>query len=140
MTAAIAAKKVATILRCVERARAERDAAAADFKRDYTRQDAALLNIIRACEAAVDLANMLIRERRLGVPSDMKDSFRALEQAALIPASLAARLRKMIGFRNIAVHQYQALDIDIVDSVIRTSLADLITFAEAVGPHFADRG
>jgi uncharacterized protein YutE (UPF0331/DUF86 family) len=29
-----------------------------------------------------------------------------------IPNDLAARLRKMIGFRNIAVHQYQQLNID----------------------------
>jgi uncharacterized protein YutE (UPF0331/DUF86 family) len=41
----------------------------------------------------------------------------------------------MIGFRNLAVHRYRALDIGIVESVIRRDLDDALAFAEFVRPH-----
>jgi uncharacterized protein YutE (UPF0331/DUF86 family) len=41
----------------------------------------------------------------------------------------------MIGFRNLAVHQYRELDLDIFEAVIRKNLDDLLAFAEAVRPH-----
>lgn len=134
----ITAKKIATIMRCIERARSEYAQAGDAFKQDFTRQDAAILNVTRACEAAIDLANMLIRKRRLGVPSDARESFALLERGGLIPAELSGGLQRMIGFRNIAVHQYQDLDLDIVESIIREKLDDLLTFAETVRSYLAD--
>ncbi|MGH8261655.1 MAG: type VII toxin-antitoxin system HepT family RNase toxin [Steroidobacteraceae bacterium] len=132
------AKKIATIVRCVDRAREEYAGAAGSFRTDHSRQDAAILNVMRACEAAVDLANMLVRKRRLGLPSDMKESFALLERGGLIPAQLCERMQKMIGFRNIAVHDYHALNLDIVEAVIGKHLGELLTFAEAVRPHLTD--
>lgn len=130
-----AAKKIATIVRCIDRARDEYAKSAGRFKKNYSRQDAAVLNVMRACEAAVDLANMLIRKRRLGLPSDMKESFALLERGGLITPELSARMQKMVGFRNTAVHDYQALNIDIVEAVIKKNLNDLLELAEAVRPH-----
>lgn len=127
-----AARKIAAIVHCVERARFEYAQAGHDFKRNFTRQDAAVLNITRACESAIDLANMLIRKRRIGIPGDARESFALLERARIIDPALSSVLQKVVGFRNIAVHQYQDLDLDIVDSVIRKNLDDLLGFAEIV--------
>ena len=104
------------------------------FNQSFTHQDAAILNVTRACEAAVDLANMLVRKRRLGVPAESRESFILLEQSKVIAPELSARLRKLIGFRNIAVHQYQDLDLNIVEAVIRDSLDDLLALAEVLRP------
>ncbi|MEP7245708.1 MAG: DUF86 domain-containing protein [Gammaproteobacteria bacterium] len=134
----VSAKKIATIVRSVERARAEYAQAGVAFKQDFTRQDAAVLNVTRACEAAIDLANMLVRKQRLGVPGDTRESFALLERGALIPPPLSGSLRRMIGFRNVAVHQYQELDLDIVEAVIRDRLDDLLRFAEVVRPHLSE--
>ncbi|SFF64519.1 Uncharacterized conserved protein YutE, UPF0331/DUF86 family [Fontimonas thermophila] len=134
----VAARKIATLMRCVERARSEHAAAGAAFRTDYTRQDAALINVTRACEAAIDLANMLIRKHRLGVPAESRESFALLERAGIIPPELSARLQSMVGFRNIAIHQYQNLDLDIVETVIRERLDDLIALAEAVRPRLGE--
>jgi uncharacterized protein YutE (UPF0331/DUF86 family) len=92
-----------------------------------------VLNVTRACEAAIDLANMLIRTRRLGVPGDTRESLALLERGGLIPADLSRSLQGMVGFRNIAVHQY--LDLNIVESVIKKGLDDLLILAETVRPH-----
>jgi uncharacterized protein YutE (UPF0331/DUF86 family) len=134
----IGARKIATIERCIARAREEFKEAGSAFKQDYTRQDAAVLNVTRACEAAIDLANILIRKGRLGVPGDAKESFALLERGKVISAELSVRLQKMIGFRNVAVHQYQDLDLDIVATVIRSNLDDLLLFAENVRSQLGD--
>lgn len=131
----IAASKIASIARSVSRARSEYAEASQTFRQNFTRQDAAILNVMRACESAVDLANIVVRTRKLGVPKDMKGSFALLEGSQLITHELSSRLQKMIGFRNIAVHQYQELDLDILEAVIRDGLEDLLEFAEIVRPH-----
>ncbi|HMN44176.1 MAG TPA: DUF86 domain-containing protein [Povalibacter sp.] len=128
----IAARKLAALERCVERARNEHELAGGNFRNDFTRQDAAILNVTRACEAAIDLANMAIRKHRLGVPGDAREGFALLERGGLVSSDLSARLQRMVGFRNIAVHQYQDLDIDIAESVIRDGLDDLLVFSEGI--------
>lgn len=65
--------------------------AGSDFKTNYLLQDAAVLNIIRACETALDLANMLIRRRRLGIPSESRESFGILVREQLLERSLGSR-------------------------------------------------
>ena len=73
--------KAATIERCVRRAREEYAADPASFATNFTRQDAAILNIQRACEAALDMGQHLIRRERLGVPQSARDVFALLAQA-----------------------------------------------------------
>lgn len=116
------------IERCIKRARDEL-AASTDFGVDYTRQDAAILNVERACEAAIDIANRIIRLRGLGAPTSSRDGFAALVAGGVIEQDLSDRLVRMIGFRNLAVHQYHKLDITIVRAVIEKSLDDLLEFS-----------
>jgi len=124
--------KAAIIERCIARAREEYAKDPASFGADFTRQDAAVLNIQRACEAALDMGQYLIRRERLGVPQSMRDVFALLAAGGWIAAPLAEKLKKMIGFRNIAVHQYQALLVPITIAVITHNLDDLLEFSSAV--------
>jgi uncharacterized protein YutE (UPF0331/DUF86 family) len=128
----VLAQKVTSLQRCVARAREARAEAGADFRTSYNLQDAAILNVIRACDTAIDLANMLIRRRRLGIPAESRESFAILSREKAIPVDLGERLKKMVGFRNIAVHQYRDLDIDIVETVITRDLDDLLELAQAI--------
>lgn len=77
---------------------------------------------------------MLVRQRRLGVPQDSRDSFRLLVQTGLLTPPLALTLERMVGFRNIAVHRYRELDPAIVARVIGEHLGDLLRFAELLRP------
>ena len=122
--------KIQSIQRCIKRAREEYAAAGAAFASDYTRQDAAILNITRACEQALDLANHIIRTEKLGIPADSGQSFDLLARAGKINTELAAKLKKMIGFRNTVVHEYQDINISIVISVILKELDDLLIFSD----------
>jgi uncharacterized protein YutE (UPF0331/DUF86 family) len=128
-------QKIDSIHRCIKRAREEYAAAGDHFANDYTRQDAAVLNLMRACEQSIDLANYLVKKEKLGVPSDSADSFDLLEKGGILPPDLSSRLRKMIGFRNTVVHEYQSINIRIVETIITEGLADIIWFTETVLPY-----
>src|SRR5699024_1989460 len=78
---------------------------------NYTKQDSIILNIQRACEASIDLAMHLVNEYKLGVPKASREAFQFLQEANIIDPDLAKVLMNMVGFRNIAVHNYQALEI-----------------------------
>jgi uncharacterized protein YutE (UPF0331/DUF86 family) len=124
--------KAATIERCVLRAREEYEADPAAFAGNHTRQDAAILNIQRACEAALDMGQHLIRRERLGIPQSARDVFALLAQAGWIDAALADKLKRMVGFRNIAVHDYQALQLPITVAVIKNHLDEFLQFSKTV--------
>lgn len=124
--------KIQSIQRCIKRAKEEYRLAGSDFRVDYSRQDAAILNITRACEQAIDLANLVIKERKLGIPNESRESFSRLEKAALISQDLCERLQRMVGFRNIVIHEYQQVDMGIVQTIIESGLDDLLTFTDVM--------
>ncbi|ABL00545.1 type VII toxin-antitoxin system HepT family RNase toxin [Pelobacter propionicus] len=124
--------KAASIERCVKRAREEYERNTASFAEDYTRQDAAILNVQRACEAALDMGQHLIRRDRLGVPQSARDVFSLLARAGYIEDSLADSLKRMVGFRNIAVHDYQDLQLPIVIAIIEKHLDDFLLYSRSI--------
>lgn len=124
--------KIQSIQRCVQRAREEYQSDPAGFENNYSRQDAAVLNILRACEQAIDLANHIIKTYKMGIPNSSTDSFDFLRQQYVIAPALSVKLKKMIHFRNTIIHEYQKMDVEIVKSVIGDGLDDLIQFCDRV--------
>ena len=131
----IVINKIQNIQRCVRRAREEYAADRDDFATNHTRQGAALLNVLGACEAAIDLANHVIRAHELGIPVSSTDSFKLLRTERIIDTRLAERLEKMVGFRNTVIHQYTKIDIRIVKAVIVSELDELLAFADRIREH-----
>ncbi len=101
------------------------------FATDYLRQDAISMNLQRACELTIDIANYLIKSRKLGLPQDSRDSFALLQHAGLITIEQMRGLQAMVGFRNTLVHQYQSLNLQIMVDVIEHHLRELLDFANA---------
>ena len=123
--------KLAIIERCLRRV-------AEEYRGDpgrldnFTIQDSVVLNIQRACEAAIDMAMHVIAARRLGVPQDARSAFDILSAERLIDRPLAERMKAMIGFRNIAVHDYQQLQVVILRKVVEERLEDLRTLGRVL--------
>ncbi len=124
--------KAATIERCVARAREEYAANPAGFATDFTRQDAAILNIQRACEAALDMGQHLIRRESLGIPQSARDVFTLLAGAGWIDVPLADSLKRMVGFRDIVLRDDQALQLPITVSIITSHLDEFLQYIRAV--------
>lgn len=105
--------KMETIERCIFRIREVYDNKFDNLK-DYTKQDSIILNIQRACEACIDLSMHIVSLRKLGIPQNSRDAFEVLNKNSLLSDSLTKKLKAMVGFRNIAVHNYQAVNIEIM--------------------------
>lgn len=91
---------------------------------NQTKQDAIVINLQRACETAIDLAMYVVRRKGLGLPQESRDAFALLEKAQLLSVELAGRLQRMVGSRNVAVHEYTRLNPDIVQTIITKHLDD----------------
>ena len=114
------------------RAREEYQADPNSFTTNHTRQDAAILNIQRACEAALDMGHHLIRREKLGIPQSARDVFTLLSQADWIDVGLADSLKRMVGFRNIAVHDYQSLQMPITCNIITQHLDEFLLYSKNI--------
>ena len=121
--------KAATIERCVARARDEYNADPETFATNFSRQDAAILNIQRACEAALDMGHHIIRRESLGLPQSSRDVFALLATAHWVEPELAESMKHMVGFRNIAVHEYQTLQLPITVNIIQSHLDEFLAFS-----------
>ncbi|MBI3959073.1 MAG: DUF86 domain-containing protein [Chloroflexi bacterium] len=132
----VAINKIQSIHRCIARVREEYALAGDDFNTDFTRQDAAILNITRACEQAIDLANHTIRMGKMGIPQSSSESFELLARQKIISPEMTEKLIRMTGFRNTAVHQYQLLNLAVVEAVIVSGLDDLLAFCDAIIDYF----
>lgn len=125
----VSINKAATLERCVARVREEYSGNEANLFSDQTRQDAIILNLQRACEAAIDLAMHRVRLHRLGVPQESRDAFSMLAEAGRLDPVLAGKMAKMVGFRNVAVHDYRSLNLGIVKSIVTERLDDFLALA-----------
>lgn len=121
--------KAATIERCVARARDEYNADPETFATNFTRQDAAILNIQRACEAALDMGHHIIRRESLGLPQSSRDVFALLATARWLEPELAESMKHMVGFRNIAKHEYQTLQLPITVNIIQLHLGEFLAYS-----------
>ena len=122
--------KVQSIQRCIFRAKEEYKLAGSAFGSHFSHQDAAILNITRACEQAIDLANYLIKKQQLGIPTSSRNSFELLAHKQIISPQLSQKMQNMVGFCNIAIHEYQQLNLSIVIVILETGLEDLLLFTE----------
>lgn len=119
--------KTQVIERCLKRV-AEEYENNPDNLNIILKQDSIILNIQRACEAAISLAMHIVAEEGLGVPQYSRDAFVLLAKHGIINNHLAKQLQGMVGFRNIAVHDYQNLDLAIMQKIIEHNLTDLEEF------------
>ena len=124
--------KAAIIERCLGRIQAEYLGHQEELESNYTRQDSIILNLQRACEASIDLAMHLVRVHKLGIPQDSREAFDLLGDAGIIPERLRDRLKAMVGFRNVAVHDCRRLNLEVVRSILENRLADFREFSETV--------
>lgn len=123
--------KIEVIERCIKRINEEYGNNPENLN-NYTKQDSIILNIQRACEACIDLAMHIVSEKKLGIPQNSRDAFEVLKDNGIIDYELMKKLKAMIGFRNIAVHNYQTVNLSIVQEVVEKHLSDLKEFTKAI--------
>lgn len=128
---AVIINKYESIQKCIKRIEEEYEGNI-DNLYDYRKLDPIVLNLQRACEAAIDIAMYIVANRKLGVPQTKKEAFIKLEENKLISKEVSVNMQKMIGFRNIAIHDYKQIDEEVLADVIQNHLTDLTEFAKEI--------
>lgn len=127
----VVVNKFETIEKCIRRIQEEYEGNPKNLE-DYRKVDMIVLNLQRACEACQDLAMHVVSNRRLGLPQNKRDAFKILEKNKMIDSEVSENMQNMVGFRNIAVHDYKEIDEDILQEIIENNLTDLIEFARTI--------
>ena len=125
-------QKLESLRRCVQRIETKCPTDAATLVADFDLQDIVSLNLSRAVQLCVDIGAHMISGMNVPPPDTMGQTFDILAQSGLLTAELAHNLKKAVGFRNIAVHNYDAINWHIVHSLVNNHLSDFSDFAKSV--------
>ncbi len=120
--------KFETIEKCINRINEEYQNNPENLD-DYRKMDMIVLNLQKACEAVLDLAVYIVSTRKLGLPQTKREAFILLEENNIIDSKMSKNMQGMVGFRNIAVHDYKEIDEEVLKDVIENHLNDLLDFA-----------
>jgi uncharacterized protein YutE (UPF0331/DUF86 family) len=127
--------KVAAIQKCLRRIKHVTDLDP-DRLDELDTQDIFVLNLQRAIQSAIDLATHIVASKGLGISDTIGGNFVLLKHSKIITKSLSKKMQSMVGFRNIAIHDYQALDVNILKAILSKNLKDIEQFYTAVLTHF----
>lgn len=125
-------QKLESLRHCLQRIELKCPADAQTLAADADLQDIVALNLSRAVQVCVDIGAHIVAGLQVPPPGTMGQTFELLAQAGVVSATLAERLKKAVGFRNIAVHSYEVIDWHIVHSIAMNHLVDFSEFAKAV--------
>jgi len=125
-------QKLESLRRCLHRIQIKCPAQVDDFLTDFDLQDIISLNLSRAVQLSVDIGAHIVANLETPPPGTMGQTFGVLAEQGVLTHELADRLKKAVGFRNIAVHNYDAINWHIVHSIASQHLDDFSEFAKAV--------
>lgn len=85
-----------------------------------------------ACEDVLDICNLIIAGKSLGLPKDNRDAIRKLADDKIIPKKLSDSLEDMVSFRNLLVHRYGKVDDSRAYQYLKEDIDELYEFAETI--------
>ena len=103
-----------------------------EYKSDWKSQRIVERTLQMLIETCADIANHIISDRNMRIPTGYSDTFRVLLENNVIDENLFAVMEKMAKFRNIVVHQYEEVDAEIVIIILRKHLGDFVRFRDAI--------
>lgn len=135
MDTLILAQKLESLRRCLQRIEEKCPPQPHTLAADPDLQDIVVLNLTRAVQLCVDIASHIISTSNELSPVTMGEAFSTLERLGVIDSQVTTSMRKAVGFRNIAVHNYETINWTIVHSICRDQLLDFRHFAQSVAAY-----
>lgn len=132
MVNSVLEQKLESLRRCVMRIKSKRLDSVEALTNDPDAQDILVLNISRAVQLCVDIASHIISTSPEPMPNTMGETFMTLVKLGIIEDELANRMKRSVGFRNIAVHNYEKVSWAVVHAISTEHLDDFRLFASAV--------
>ena len=101
----LVAEKIESLRRCVERIQERCPERLEVLEESLDHQDIVALNLTRAVQLSVDISAHFLAGGSAPPPQTMGESFSQLAEEGVISEALSEKMRKAVGFRNIAVHK-----------------------------------
>ena len=133
----IVAEKLESLRRCIQRIDDKKPDNVTQLTQDLDLQDILVMNLTRAVQICVDIGSHIISSANHPSPQTMSDVFATLHELGSISLDTCEQLKKAIGFRNIAVHNYEAINWEIVHAICQNSLQDFRRFAQEISRYAA---
>lgn len=130
-------QKIESLRRSIQRIQEKCPATADVLAQDLDAQDILSLNLTRAIQLCVDIGAHLIASQNVPPPDTMGQTFSVLAGLGTISEELATNLKKAVGFRNIAVHNYEAINWQIVHAISTRHLGDFRDYMQHVIRHIS---
>ena len=83
-------------------------------------------------QICIDVANYLLARLRLELPDEEENVFLSLAKAGIIGSELAEKMKGLVRFRNILVHEYLGVDPELVYRNLKQNLGDFRGFIAAI--------
>ncbi len=103
-----------------------------ELKTDRDKRNMVLHALLVSIQAAIDIANHIIASKKLPRPSTYRESFSILADAQFLSLNLANQLADLAGFRNVLVHIYWKLDMELVFNILQNDLDTLIEYVKVI--------
>lgn len=89
--------------------------------------------LLQLCiECVIDVCRLFVSGLRLGLPSEENDLFDKMLRKKVLSKEMNSLLKEMRGFRNILVHEYAAVDNELVFKTTKEKLDDFKKFKKEV--------
>ena len=124
--------KLEALIRCVHRIKSQNIPSLEELQSNFDKQDIIILNLQRAVQICVDIGNHILLDYRTQTPSTMSETFNYLAENKIISEENSVQLSHAVGFRNIAVHQYENIDCKIIYAILTSHLDDFKDFATSI--------
>jgi len=95
-------------------------------------QDIILMNLQRAVKISVDIAAYILANSNIPPPMTMKDAFYQLHMLEIISKDTSEKMQQSVGFRNIAIHEYEEINWEIVFSILYHHVDDFKAYAKEI--------
>ncbi|HEX5035681.1 MAG TPA: DUF86 domain-containing protein [bacterium] len=103
-----------------------------DFKSKGYMQKAVEKMLQEMVEIGIDVAKHIVADEGFRMPEDAGDTFKILEENKVLTPSTTQTMTKMVGFRNLIVHLYEKIDLEIVYGHYKKRLGDFDTFSREI--------
>ena len=132
MDRVILTEKTESLRRCLKRIEAKTPDDVAILTADPDLQDILVLNLSRAVQLCVDIGSHIISESDVVAPATMVEVFVSLNVLGVISDGTCESMKRAVGFRNVAVYNYEVINWDIVFAICTLSVTDFSQFVREI--------
>ncbi len=129
-------KKISLIRHNLSRLRDKDNVPLESFKNDLDIQDIVLHNLQLAIQGCIDVGSHVISDEGWGVAGSLNEIFYILRDKGVIKVDLTKRMVSMVSFRNVLIHEYEDINLDIVYNILHHHLRDINEYLLAIVNYF----